>query len=193
MKIYYYKLAFLFCISLLFSCSNRNHENAHSINWYFTNTEPMKNAWLNTDTTFFQNYIRELEREADKNVFYSKLCDFYFLSGRVIIAFDDSCQGEKHHIYNDLIIDSGNEVMNKFNAINGLKTYMKSKLLFRCNLNSDTLERILNINWKKCELMIDNDFDIILDQYNNYATGLSKCDTCSFEFMDSIINYHRCY
>ena len=70
---------------------------------------------------------------------------------------------------------------------------MKSKLLFHCNLNQDTLDNILKSNWKICDLMTEKDFENILMQYDNYASSLPKCDSCSFIYMDSTINYQRCY
>ena len=180
-------------VMLLLSCEPNAHTNNHSVNWYMNNTEPMKQAWLKSDTIFFKNFIKKLEKETNKNSFYSNLTDFYALSNRVIIAFDDSCQGEKHFIFNDLIIDSSKEKMNKLNVINGLKTYMKSKLLFHCNLNSDTLEHILNIKWKKCDIMNEKDLESLLLSYNTYAKNLPKCDTCSVTVMDSTISYNICY
>ena len=116
------------------------------MDWYINNTEPTLKAWLNLDTAYFVNYIHKLESDTNKNTFYSNLTDFYTYSGRVIIPFDDSCQNEIHHVFNDLYIDSEKETLNKMNAINGMKTYMKSKLLFQCNLSKHPTNCILPIN-----------------------------------------------
>jgi len=190
---YTYNLIILgFTVLLFFSCATNEYKKEHSVNYYLNNTEPLLKAWIEADTMYLENYINTLANEKDKNIFYSELTDFYSMSNRVIIAFDDSCQGENHFVFNDLVIDSNKELMNKDNAINGLKTYMKSKLLFRCNLKEDSLESILNTTWKKCKLMTEKDFEALLLRYNNYANTLTNCDTCEHSLLDSTISYIRC-
>ena len=61
------------------------------------------------------------------------------------------------------------------------------------NLNSDTIEKIVNFHWKKCELMTEKDFDNLLISFDNYARTLSDCDTCKIQYLDTTIIYTRCH
>ena len=99
-------------------------------------------SFYQKDTNYFYKAIYHLDTTTNKDDFYSKLSIIYNTIGRVVVNFDDSCQGEKFLVFNDNEIDSPNEIMNKKNIINGLHSYTKSKFFFRCNFDKDKIERI---------------------------------------------------
>jgi hypothetical protein len=161
-------------ILIIVSCNEKQKSNPN----LFCISCDFNDRFYQKDTNYFFKAITDLDTTVNKNDFYSQLSIIYNTTGRVVVNFDDSCQGELFLVFNDNEIDSPKEIMNKKNIIKGLYSYTKSKLFFRCNFNEDKVENIAKKYWKSCNNMSDKDFDLIRKELDNYALTLPKCDTC---------------
>jgi hypothetical protein len=148
-------------------------------------------AWMNADTNYFKLELGRLENVDDKNEFYGRLLDIYGYTDRVIVPFEESCQGELHHVYNDLEIDSDLERMNQRNAIIGLRNYFNSSLAFKCNLNGDSLKNILNACWPNCRPFTTNDSIRLLERFNNYGNIVDNLRPCTIQYFDTLLVFYR--
>lgn len=164
----------LLFILIIVSCKQKQISNPN----LFCISCDFEDSFYQKDTNYFYRAIFDLDTTINKNDFYSQLSIMYNTFGRVVVNFDDSCQGEAFLVFNDNEIDSPQEIMNKKNIIKGLYSYTKSKLFFRCNFNKDKVEKITKKFWKTCEYMNDKDFELLRNELDKYALTLPKCDTC---------------
>ncbi len=185
------RLIYLYLLTAL-ACNN-DIESAryHSRIWYIENTEPMLKAWIDSDTSYFLKYLDNLELENNKNTFYSKLSSMYGRTGSYIPEYNEECQGEKFLIFKDNLIDSDIERMNRSNAVKGMRAYLMSELCFSCVFEKQKVQYIHSKFWRDCQWMNDNDFDSIVEAYNQIAIGLDSVQECNVYYMDTTLTFIR--
>lgn len=140
--------------------------------------ESFEKSWNEKDTCAVIKYISILDTVRDKNDFYAGVSDFQAKAGPVVLSFAEECQNEKYLGFYDLIIDSPIEELNKNNVMLGLKYYCKSKLFLKCNYEYDSISAIKHKYWKRCEVMSDLDFEVLVKEYDRYALTLPLKDSC---------------
>jgi hypothetical protein len=170
---------FFFLYAVLFlilnSCNIKSaKKNDYNEGKYLFIWDDFIDHWNNRDTNYIKKCIDVLDTTTNRSDFYSELSTFYNKSGRVI-GGSDSCQGG---------VNSSKEAANRINIVRGLRAYSRSRLFLRCQTDDNSIEKIIQDNWKYCEYMTDSDFIKLTVEFDRYASSLPVCDTCD-------INYDR--